>query len=84
MGIFERINGMLIGKIKFIKQLRQKEVTPPQVKDMILEILKDYNFPIMANLDFGHYTVNIPMPLGIKIFFDTSKKELSFLEGAVR
>lgn len=83
MGIFERINGMLIGKIKFIKPLRQKEVTPPHIKDMILEILKDYNFPIMANLDFGHFTVNIPMPVGIRVSFDTSKKQLYFLESAV-
>ena len=83
MGIFERINGMLVGKIKFIKPLRQKEVTVSQVKEMILEILKDYDFPIMANMDFGHFTVNIPMPIGINVSFDTSKKELNFLEGAV-
>lgn len=83
MGIFERINGMLIGKIKFIKPLRQKEVVVPEVKDMVLEILKDYNFPIMADLDFGHFTVNIPMPIGIRVSFDTTKKELNFLESAV-
>lgn len=83
MGIFEKINGMLIGKIKFIKPLRQKEVIAPQVKEMVLEILKDYKFPVMANLDFGHFTVNIPMPVGIKVSFDTSKKELNFLEPAV-
>lgn len=83
MGILDRISGMLIGKIKFIKPLRQAEVIVPPVKEMILEIFKDYNFPIMANMDFGHFTVNIPMPLGIKVSFDTSKKELKFLEGAV-
>ncbi|OGE36960.1 hypothetical protein A3B42_00085 [Candidatus Daviesbacteria bacterium RIFCSPLOWO2_01_FULL_38_10] len=83
MGIFERINGMLIGKIKFIKPLRQNEVIAPSTKEMILDILKDYNFPIMANMDFGHFTVNIPMPIGIKVSFDTTKKELNFLEGAV-
>ena len=83
MGICERINGMLIGKIKYIKPLREQEVISPTVKAMILDILKDYDFPIMANLDFGHYTINIPMPIGIKVSFDTSKKELNFLEGAV-
>lgn len=83
MGILDRISGMLIGKIKFIKPLREKEINTPQIKEMILEILKDYDFPIMANLDFGHFTVNIPMPIGIKVSFDTTKKELKFLEGAV-
>lgn len=83
MGILDRISGMLIGKIKFIKPLRQKEVIVPPVKEMILEIFKDYNFPIMANMDFGHFTVNIPMPVGIKVSFDTSKRQLKFLESAV-
>lgn len=83
MGIFERISGMLIGKIKYIKPMREKEIIEPTAKEMVLEILKDYDFPIMADLDFGHFTVNIPMPIGIKVSFDTSKKELNFLEGAV-
>lgn len=86
MGIFERINGMLIGKVKYIKPLRQssrREIVEPTLKEMVLEILKDCSFPIMANMDFGHFTVNIPMPIGIKVSFDTSKKELNFLESAV-
>ena len=83
MGIFDSINGMLIGKIKYLKPLRQEDVVTPQLKEMVLEILKDYKFPIMANMDFGHYTINIPMPIGIKVSFDTNKKELNFLEGAV-
>ena len=82
-GVFDRISGMLIGKIKYIKPSREKEVVEPTAKEMILDILKDYKFPIMANLDFGHFTVNIPMPIGIKVSFDTSKKELNFLESAV-
>lgn len=86
MGIFEKINGMLIGKIKFLKPLRQSvrgEIIEPTLKEMVLDILKDYNFPIMANMDFGHLTLNIPMPIGIKVSFNTSKSELNFLESAV-
>ena len=83
MGVLDKISGMLIGKIKYIKPVRDEEVVEPAGREMILGILKDYKFPIMANLDFGHFTVNIPMPIGIKVSFDTSKKELKFLEGAV-
>ena len=79
MGIFERISGMLIGKIKYVKPIRDQEVIEPTTKEMILDILKDYKFPIMANMDFGHFTVNIPMPIGIKVSFDTTKRELNFL-----
>ncbi len=83
LGILDRISGMLIGKIKYIKPMKEKEIKEPTAKEMILDILKEYDFPIMANLDFGHFSVNIPMPIGIKVSFDTSKKELNFLEGAV-
>ncbi len=83
MGVFENINGMLIGKIKYLKPLRTNEINEPILKEMILEIFKDYNFPILANMDFGHLTLNIPMPVGVKISFDTSKSKLSFLESAV-
>ncbi|MBI2019811.1 LD-carboxypeptidase [Candidatus Daviesbacteria bacterium] len=83
LGILDKISGMLIGKIKYLKPVRDEEVEEPTAKEMILDILKDYDFPIMANLDFGHFTVNIPMPIGIKVSFDTTKKELNFLEGAV-
>ncbi|MBI2599711.1 LD-carboxypeptidase [Candidatus Daviesbacteria bacterium] len=51
MGIFERINGMLIGKIKYLKPLRQAargEITEPTLKEMVLDILKDYKFPISS------------------------------------
>ncbi len=82
-GILDRISGMLIGKIKYLKPIRDQEVEEPDIKEMILDILKDYKFPIMANMDFGHFTVNIPMPIGVKVSFDTSKKELKFLESSV-
>ena len=83
MGILDKISGMLIGKIQYLKPLRNEEINTLSVKEIILEILQDYDFPVMANMDFGHFTTNIPMPIGIKVSFDTSKKELNFLEGAV-
>lgn len=84
LGVLDRISGMLIGKINYIKPIRNKEVIEPSFKEMVMDILKDYKFPIMAEMDFGHFTVNIPMPIGIKVSFDTTKKELNFLESAVK
>lgn len=82
-GVLDKISGMLIGKITYIKPAREKEVVEPTIKELVLDVLEDYKFPILANLDFGHFTVNIPMPVGIKVFFNTSKPELNFLESAV-
>lgn len=83
LGVLDNISGMLIGKIRYIKPMREKGIIEPEIKEMILDIMKDYKFPILANMDFGHFTINIPMPIGIKISFDTTKKELKFLESAV-
>lgn len=82
-GVLDRISGMLIGKIKYTKPMREEEIEVPSERELVLDILKDYKFPIMADLDFGHFTVNIPMPVGIEVSFDTAKKELNFLESSV-
>lgn len=82
-GVLDKISGMLIGKITYIKPPREKEVIVPTPKELVLDVLKDYKFPIMANLDFGHFTTNIPMIDGIKISFSTEKLELKYLESVV-
>lgn len=82
-GVFEKITGMLIGKITKTQPAEEKEINEPNLKEVVLDITKEYSFPIMANMDFGHYTVNIPMPLGIEVSFDTTKKKLEFIESAV-
>ncbi len=82
-GVLENLAGMVVGKITYIKPPREKEVVAPSLKELVLDVLQDYDFPIMANLDFGHFTVNIPMIDGIKVAFDTQKLELNFLEGSV-
>ncbi len=84
MGILEKISGMLIGKVKYLKPVRgEEEFKMPDLKEVVLDVAKDYDFPIMANLNFGHISGNIPLPIGIKVSFDTSKKELNFLESVV-
>ena len=83
MGILDKIAGMIIGKIKYVKAIRDTEVKEPSYKEMILEMLKDFKFPILAEVDMGHFTVNIPMPIGIKVEMDATKKELNFLESPV-
>ncbi len=82
-GVFDQIAGMLIGKVTDIQKFEHKDVIEPTLRQTVLEVVKEYNFPILANMDFGHYTVNIPMPLGIKGSFDAAKRKLEFVESAV-
>ena len=86
IGIFDKTVGMLIGKIR-----GEDPVQPDKVKDMtsevkkvILEITSEYDFPIVANVDFGHYTPNIPLPLGLKASIETEKVKFSINEPYVK
>ncbi len=86
VGIFDRTVGMLIGKIR-----GEDPAEPDKVKDMtsevkkvILEIAGEYDFPILANMDFGHYTPNIPLPLGLEASIDTGEVKFAINEPYVK
>ena len=83
-GILDRISGMCIGTITDVPPVSDAELTEPDIEEIVLDLTKGYNFPIMAGMDFGHYTPNIPMPIGVKARVDTQTLELLLLESAVR
>ena len=86
IGLFDKTIGMAIGKIRGedpAQPGRVKDMTS-EVKKVILEIADEYDFPILANVDFGHYTPNIPLPLGLKASMDTEESKLSIDESYVK
>jgi muramoyltetrapeptide carboxypeptidase LdcA involved in peptidoglycan recycling len=86
IGLFDKTVGMVIGKIRGEDPLRPGKVKDmtSEVKKVILEIAGEYDFPIVANVDFGHYTPNIPLPLGLRATVDTEKIEFSINEPYVK
>lgn len=83
-GVFDVVSGMLIGKLPDIKRTAWEGFEEPTPKQIIMESLKNYNFPVLAEVDFGHKTVNIPMPIGIKARMNAKELVLEFLEPAVK
>ncbi|MBL7156238.1 MAG: LD-carboxypeptidase [Candidatus Pacebacteria bacterium] len=83
-GVLDVISGMMIGKLPDIKRTAWEGFEEPTPKEIAMEILKNYEFPILAEVDFGHKTVNIPMPIGLLAEMDSEKLELNFLESAVK
>jgi len=82
-GVLDVISGMLIGKLPGIKRTAWKGLHEPTPKEIIMEMLKDYKFPAIGNVDFGHETVDVPMPIGLGVKMDASNLYLEFLEAAV-
>ena len=72
-GVFHRISGMILGKFY--------DCGEPQIlKEMILNILSPYCFPILKTVDFGHFSHFCPLPLGGKIQINAQKKSFQIIE----
>jgi len=82
MGIFDRIAGMLVGKLVWINEYFP-ELEHPTPREAILDVVRVYSFPILAGLDFGHQTTNIPLPIGVRAAVDAQLGSFSLLEAAV-
>jgi muramoyltetrapeptide carboxypeptidase len=56
---------------------------PVTVKDVVLDVLGDYDFPVLAGVDFGHTGPNLPLPIGIRAEVDATARTLRLLESPV-
>ncbi|MDY0097472.1 MAG: LD-carboxypeptidase [Candidatus Dojkabacteria bacterium] len=83
LGLFDVISGMIVGKLVDIKDTAQGDLVEPTHKEIVLSILKDYSFPILAEVDFGHKMVQIPMLIGLETSVDATNKKFKYLESAV-
>lgn len=82
-GVFEKIQGLILGRQRehFLSQGDRRE---RPLQDIILEVTKDYNFPIVYIPDIGHCVRNLIMPIGIEATLNTSfKKFLKFDQNTV-
>ncbi len=64
-GVFENIRGLLIGNYD------TKDDIP--LEKIVLDIVKEYDFPIVKCDDFGHTASNIVLPIGLDCTLDANK-----------
>jgi muramoyltetrapeptide carboxypeptidase len=74
---------MLIGKIRGEVSGDVKDMTS-EVKKVILDITREFDFPIIAGMDFGHYTPNLPFPMGLNAKMDTDGTKVWINESYVK
>jgi muramoyltetrapeptide carboxypeptidase len=51
---------------------------------LVLDVTGEYDFPIISDMDFGHYTPNLPLPMGLKARMDTQEASVWIDESYVR
>jgi len=79
IGVFNKIKGIIVGHIEDMKKSDEREF-----EEILLELTKEYNFPILKTNDFGHNCPNTVIPLGIKAEIDCRNKTIKLLESSVR
>lgn len=78
-GVFKKIKGMIVGR-PFSYSKEQVN----NLKKVILERTKDYNFPILFGIDIGHTDPMITIPLGVNVKLNSDDNLFEFTEAGVK
>lgn len=70
--VFEKISGLLIGNYDTQENISLEEI--------ILNVVNEYDFPIVKCDDFGHTINNIVLPIGLRCTLDANKCTLIYDE----
>ena len=76
-GLFENLKGLIVGAMTEMKDNNIPFGKTPH--EMILEICKDYNFPIAFNFPAGHLEDNRALVLGKEVVLEVGKNEVTLL-----
>ncbi len=74
--VFEKISGLILGK----HELFDDQGSGKKPYKILEEILGEYNFPFMAEVDCSHTHPMFTIPIGGKIYFNAESQELKLLE----
>lgn len=69
-GILRRLNGLVLGRFKDCGEI-------PKIWDMVMEQVREYHFPVVANVPFGHIPENHVIPLGIPFILNTYERSFA-------
>jgi muramoyltetrapeptide carboxypeptidase len=81
LGVFDRLRGALVG---YVPSLRRPHQRLPQMGDILLDVTRDLEFPILSVSDFGHRRPNTVLPIGVRGAIDADAQRVEILEPCVR
>ncbi len=74
-GIYDRINGMVLGHFMGPDDTDLSA----EVEDLLIEMTQEFQFPIISRFPHGHKLPNLTIPHGIYATIDTSVPSLTFI-----
>ncbi len=78
MGVFEKINGLVIGR-----PMRYSDAEKQMLRERVLERTQGYSFPIITDMDFGHTSPQFTIPLGCLARIYSKEQCFEIVETAV-
>lgn len=72
-GVFDRIGGLILGKHSGFND----NGTGRKPYDILLEVLGDFNFPLLADFDSAHTHPMLTMPIGATIELDATEQKVT-------
>lgn len=78
MGVFDRISGLLAGRpMLYTAEERQA------LRAVLVERTRHFDFPVVADMDFGHTSPQFTLPIGCRAAIDGDAQCFEIVEGAV-
>lgn len=74
-GVFKQIKGLILGWFDNHEAKHKNERR--EVADMVMEITKEYKFPILEVGELGHCIDNYVFPIGVSATIDAGRKQFS-------
>ncbi len=78
MGVLAQVAGMLVGR-----PMGYTDEEKRQLNQVILERTRQYEFPIVTVMDFGHTAPQFTLPLGCLASIDSPRRRFSLIEAGV-
>ncbi|NLF26188.1 MAG: LD-carboxypeptidase [Deltaproteobacteria bacterium] len=61
-GKFDHLQGVVVG---YLSRCEHAQGLGPSAVDVIKNVFKDFDFPVLSGVPFGHELLNLPLPIGI-------------------
>ena len=81
-GIFQKINGLIIGR--FVQSEHASgEAGNLDIKNIVKPLAKEFDIPTLSDFNYGHVPKKLTLPIGAAAKMDTYRKTFELLEHAV-
>lgn len=81
IGVFEQVAGVLLGHFDGLDNDPKATI---HIQNVILNVTREYAFPILKTSDFGHNCPNTVLPVGAEVKMDADEQDIEILGAFVR